>query len=124
MQMEQDEKDEAEALASESSTNGDAQITNATDSDSSDSSESSTSSAPSTAKAKARHSILKNDDVELTYLESSLTAIHTAFFNEYDRKRLSGKGGRVAALSGKRKAPLPISDDGDDAQATDLMLVP
>jgi RNA polymerase II subunit A C-terminal domain phosphatase len=124
MQMEQDEKDEAEAMASESSTNGDAQITNATDSDSSDSSESSTSSPSSTAKAKARHSILKNDDVELAYLEASLTAIHTAFFNEYDRKRLSSKGGRVAALSGKRKAPLRISDDGDDAQAADLMLVP
>ena len=123
MQMEQDEKDEAEAAAANTTSNGEVQPTNSTESDSSDSSESSSSSA--VAKSKARHSILKNDDVELVYLESSLTNVHTTFFTEYDRKRMSGKGGRVAALAGKRKMPLPASEDGDDVLgAADLMMLP
>jgi RNA polymerase II subunit A-like phosphatase len=66
---------------------------------------------------------LKNDDEELIHLESSLTAVHSAFFAEYDRKRLGGKGGRVAALTGKRKAPLPHADD-DAGTPVDLMFVP
>ncbi|KIX01013.1 uncharacterized protein Z518_10079 [Rhinocladiella mackenziei CBS 650.93] len=116
MQLEQDEKDEAEAAA-----NGDLAASQSTESDSSDSSDSSEMTA--SPKAKARHSILKNDDEELIHLESSLTAVHTAFFTEYDRKRLSGKGGRVAELTGKRKAPLPHSDD-DDGTPVDLIFVP
>jgi RNA polymerase II subunit A-like phosphatase len=130
MQREQDEKDEKQEAAaaatvdsasSESLTNGDSQMT-ATESDSSDSSsDSSTISPSSSPKPKARHSILRNDDHELVYLESRLIAVHAAFFNEYDRKRLGGKGGRVAALTGKRK--IALSSDDDDTP-TDLLFVP
>jgi RNA polymerase II subunit A-like phosphatase len=116
MQLEQDEKDQAEAAA-----NGDTQGSQSTDSDSSDSSDSSETTPP--ARPKPRHSILKNDDEELIHLESALTAVHTAFFAEYDRKRLGGKGGRVAELTGKRKAPLPNGDE-EDGPSIDLLLVP
>lgn len=116
MQLQQDEKDEAEA-----SVNGEPAASQSTDSDSSESSDSSeTISSP---KAKARHSILKNDDEELIHLEASLTAVHAAFYAEYDRKRLAGKGGRVAALAGQRKAPLPTTEE-EDGTAVDLRLVP
>lgn len=117
MQLEQDEKDKAEAAA-----NGETGASQSTESDSSDSTESAETMGLGPSRAKPRHSILKNDDEELIHLESSLTAVHTAFFAEYDRKRLGGKGGRVAALTGKRKAPLPHADD--DATPVDLMFVP
>ena len=129
MQREQDEKDEAAAAAaaaaaedlpqSEASANGDTQMMS-TESDSSDSSTDSSITAPSITKSKARHSILRDDDRELIHLESRLAAVHAAFFSEYDRKRLSQKGGRVAALSGKRKIPLV----NDDEAPSDLLLVP
>lgn len=118
MQLQQDEKDEAEAVA-----NGETSPSQATESDSSDSSESSEMTPSGAAKHKARHSILKNDDEELIHLEASLTSVHTAFFAEYDRKRLAGKGGRVAELIGKRKAPLPSQGDNDGPPA-ELLLVP
>ncbi|KIV96441.1 hypothetical protein, variant 1 [Exophiala mesophila] len=116
MQLEQDERDEKEAIA-----NSDALASQSTESDSSDSSDS--SDVPSHQRSKPRHSILKNDDEELIHLESSLTAVHTAFFAEYDRKRLAGKGGRVAELAGTRKIALPNPED-DDGTAVDLLLVP
>lgn len=118
MQLQQDEKDEAEAVA-----NGEMSASQSTESDSGESSDSSETTPSGSAKHKARHSILKNDDEELIHLESSLTAVHTAFFTEYDRKRLAGKGGRVAELAGKRKAPLPSGDD-DEGPPIDLMFVP
>ncbi len=127
-QDEKDAKDEAAAAAeatpdspeSDHLTVGDSQMTS-TESDSSDSSsESLTTNPASTPKAKARHSILRNDDQELKFLEQRLVAVHAAFFNEYDRKRLGGKGGRVGSLAGKRKIQL---SDGDDTPA-DLRLVP
>ncbi|KIV82699.1 hypothetical protein PV11_04789 [Exophiala sideris] len=118
MQLQQDEKDEAEAMA-----NGDPAAPQSTESDSGDSSDSSETSGSGTPKAKSRHSILKNDDEELIHLESNLTTVHAAFFAEYDRKRLGGKGGRVAALTGKRKAPLPNTET-DDSTPVDLMFVP
>lgn len=111
MQLQQDQKDEAEAGASQS-----------TESDSSDSSESSDSN--SSPRQKPRHSILKNDDEELIHLETTLNRVHNAFFSEYDRKRVGSKGGRVAELTGMRKAPLPSQDDNDGKQSLDLMLVP
>ena len=116
MQLQQDQKDEAEAAA-----NGDAPASQPTDSDSSDASESSDSN--SAYKQKPRHSILRTDDEELIHLEGALTKVHEAFFTEYDRKRVGGKGGRVAELTGKRKAPLPSRDD-DDGQSLDLLVVP
>ncbi|KAL2425328.1 RNA polymerase II subunit A C-terminal domain phosphatase [Exophiala dermatitidis] len=114
MQLQQDEKDEAEA------TNGEQAASQSTESDSSDSSD---SSEMVSFKAKPRHSILKNDDEELIHLEASLTAVHAAFYAEYDRKRLSGKGGRVAALAGQGKAPLPNNDE-ENGTPVDLLLVP
>ncbi|RMZ89733.1 hypothetical protein DV736_g3027, partial [Chaetothyriales sp. CBS 134916] len=115
-QREQDEKDEAEAAASAApSVNGEPTATQSTDSDS-DSSDSSESSRP-----RHRHAILKNDDDELIYLEDCLRKVHAAFFKEYDRKRLSSKGGRVAKLSGGQKAPLP---DAGDETSPELRLVP
>lgn len=126
MQQAQDEKDEAEATAAgssaASSSNGDVTASQATESDSSESSESSLSSPIATPKSKARHSILKNDDEELIHLEARLTAVHAAFYNEFDRKR-SAKGGRVAALAGKKKPSLPTRDEAD-GPLTDLSLVP
>ena len=114
MQREQDEKDKAEAAPEGTpQTNGEAQHTQATESDS-DSSD----SEASQSKPKARHSILKNDDEELVHLESSLSTVHAAFFKEWDRKRLAGKGGRVAALAGKKKLQL------EDETPNDLTLVP
>jgi RNA polymerase II subunit A-like phosphatase len=119
MQQQQDEKDDAEAANSTGQqTNGEPQPSQATDSDS-DSSESSIT-APS--RPKNRHSILKNDDEELIHLERSLTNVHTAFFKEWDKRRLAGKGGRVGALSGKRKPPLPNSEE--EEAPNDLSLVP
>ncbi len=107
MQREQDEKDEAEAAATTTqSPNGEPQASQTTESDS-DSSESSESNKP-----KHRHAILKNDDEELIHLEESLRKVHGAFFKEYEKKRHSFKGGRVAKLSGGVKAPLPDEDDG------------
>ena len=133
MQREQDEKDEkeekeeaaaattADSPPTESMSNGDSQMT-MTESDSSESSSESSTTSPSLPpKPKARHSILRNDDQELIYLQSRLEAVHASFFNEYDRKRLGGKGGRVAALTGKRKTAL--SSENDDGPS-DLLFVP
>lgn len=124
LQREQDEKDEAEAVAAEQAepmANGETQTTaGSTESDSSESSDTSTTFPAH--KPRARHSVLRNDDEELIHLEERLNSIHTAFFNEYDRKRLGGKGGRVAALSGGKKAPLPANED--DVKAADLALIP
>lgn len=61
-----------------------------------------------TNSPRKRHSILRNDDEELIHLERHLRTIHDRFFSEYDRKRAGIKGGRVAALAGKRKAPLDL----------------
>ena len=133
MQQKQDEEDELAAATAATVpvdatfiSNGEVQAStnNTVESDSTDS-ESSTSGAGGHSKPpKARHSILKNDDAELVYVEHSLTNIHTQFFTDYDRKRLAGKGGRVAALAGKRKAPAPSSYDGEETTASDLLLVP
>ena len=118
MQQEQDEKDKVEAAPEGApQTNGDAQPTQATESDS-DSSD----SEASQSKPKARHSILKNDDEELVHLESSLSSVHSAFFKEWDRKRVAGKGGRLAALAGKKKPPLRNAEQDDATK--DLTLVP
>jgi len=83
-----------------------------TDSDSSDS-----ESSSSGTKAK-RHSILRNDDEELIHLERSLRTVHDRFFAEYDRKRSpgAGKGGRLATLAGKQKAPIPEASPQSDLQ--------
>lgn len=95
LQRQMDEKDGIDA------THPDPTSTQNTDSDSSDSDTLSNS-------GKKRHSVLRNDDEELVHLERSLLTVHEKFFTDYDRKRNStGKGGRVAALAGKSKAPIP-----------------
>jgi RNA polymerase II subunit A C-terminal domain phosphatase len=94
--------------------------TQTTDSDSDSSDNDSSSGTPK----KNRHSILKNDDEELIHLERSLTAVHTAFFKEWDRKRIANKGGRVAALSGQRKASIPSESAENDDGPANLSLVP
>jgi RNA polymerase II subunit A-like phosphatase len=40
-----------------------------------------------------KHNLLKDDDVELTYLEKHLTQLHKAFYDEYDRALVSAHGG-------------------------------
>lgn len=98
LQQKMDEKDAAE-------TNGTAEpATQSSDAECTDS-ESSIS-----VKAK-RHAILRNDDEELVHLERSLLAVHERYFTEFDRRHSSGAGGRVAALAGKRKEPLPEDED-------------
>lgn len=110
LQQKMDEKDGAEM-------SHDADLaTQGTESDSSDS-----ESGTHSGKAK-RHSILRNDDEELIHLERHLRAIHDRFFNEYDGKRAGVKGGRVAALSGKRKAPLP--DTSFESAQSNANMVP
>ena len=145
MQQKQDEEDELAAAANAAAATADvllagngevqasthvATASDSTESDSSQPGDASVSPNPP-PKAPPRHSILKNDDAELIYVEHSLTNIHTVFFADYDRKRLATKGGRVAALAGnKRKMPFPPQSSSSDAvgdepsSASDLLLVP
>lgn len=133
MQREQDEKDAAAEAATAEPTN-DAQHTNgdtgeastliqpktlSTESDS----DSSTDSQSGTPKKTVRHSVLKDDDEELIHLEKALSGVHSAFFKEWDRRRISGKGGRIAALAGQKKAPLP-EPAADEESPANLALVP
>jgi RNA polymerase II subunit A C-terminal domain phosphatase len=78
-----------------------------------------TSSDPSTH----RHHLLQDNDVELLYLERSLTEVHRTFFQEYDRALAGSQGGRVAELRGGRNArKLPLRNHSD--VSVDLQLVP
>lgn len=88
----------------------------AEDDASADSSESSASVDESQELIKHRHHLLEDHDKELFQLQDRLGQVHTIFFEEYDKKRSRGLGGRVAALRGE-KAP---SRDRD----VDLKLVP
>ncbi|TVY15243.1 RNA polymerase II subunit A C-terminal domain phosphatase [Lachnellula arida] len=66
-----------------------------------------------------RHKILNDDDTELTHLEQHLTAVHKAFYDEYDGKLVNAHGGRIAQLKpGYNKK---VSIKGDKA---DLQIVP
>ncbi|KAH0371010.1 hypothetical protein KCU65_g2127, partial [Aureobasidium melanogenum] len=47
---------------------------------------------------KYRHNLLQDNDTELRYLQRSLQSIHSAFFQEYDRRTSGPKDGRVAEL--------------------------
>ncbi|KAI4722398.1 hypothetical protein E4T48_01271 [Aureobasidium sp. EXF-10727] len=47
---------------------------------------------------KYRHNLLQDNDTELGYLQRSLQSVHSAFFEEYDRKTSGPKDGRVAEL--------------------------
>lgn len=66
-----------------------------------------------------RHNLLKDDDVELMYLEKHLSQLHKAFYEEYDSALINAQGGRVAQLKPGHKKKVSIKDD-----AADLKIVP
>ncbi|CAG8238862.1 unnamed protein product [Penicillium salamii] len=66
--------------------------------------------------AKQRHHLLEDHDQELYQLQDRLEKVHLQFYDEYDKKRSSALGGRVAALRGEKVH----SKDRD----VDLKLVP
>lgn len=76
----------------------------------------STSSIDESLENRPRHHLLEDHDQELFALQARLEEVHTKFFDEYDKKRTNGLGGRVAALRGERAA---IRD-----KDVDLKLVP
>ncbi|EWC48229.1 hypothetical protein DRE_02333 [Drechslerella stenobrocha 248] len=47
-----------------------------------------------------RHNLLHDNDTELEYLEKALTEVHLEFFEEYQRRLVASKGGRVAQVRG------------------------
>ena len=80
------------------------------------------SSDPSTSEApkdieRPRHSLLQDNDRELTHLENSLRNVHTAFFRSWDQSRAAAQGGRLGILRGAQKQKSPTSK-------SDLDLVP
>jgi RNA polymerase II subunit A C-terminal domain phosphatase len=132
MQKLLDAKDQAAAAAEDANITTDS-IPNGNNQESTPESESSSSSSelaeptptPSPRPPPTRHSLLRDNDRELLSLSTRLTAVHTAFYNEYDRQRLGQKGGRVAALSGKgRKIQLQPDNASLTEDASDLLLVP
>lgn len=120
LQQELDEKDGVD-LASAPSPTSTSDTTTATDSTMSPTSPETAATTPEPpalpeppkSPSRVRHSVLKNDDDELIYLEKSLDAVHQKFFVEYERKNHTPKGGRVSALTGKRKMPLPNLEEED-----------
>ena len=66
-----------------------------------------------------RHNLLKDDDVELMYLEQHLSQVHKAFYDEYDGALHNAQGGRIAQLRPGRNKKVSIKDD-----AADLKIVP
>lgn len=66
-----------------------------------------------------RHSVLKDDDVELVYLEQHLKQLHKAFYDEYDDALRRVQGGRVAELKPGNNKKISIKGD-----AAELTIVP
>ncbi|RDL31827.1 Uncharacterized protein BP5553_09229 [Venustampulla echinocandica] len=66
-----------------------------------------------------RHNLLKDDDVELMYLEKHLTQVHKSFYDEYDKALVSAPGGRVAQLKPGHNKKMSIK-----GEAADLKIVP
>ncbi|KAJ5338569.1 NLI interacting factor [Penicillium brevicompactum] len=64
--------------------------------------------------AKHRHHLLEDHDQELYQLQNRLEQVHLQFYEEYDRKRTSALGGRVAALRGRRDVDLKLVPDVKD----------
>ncbi|KAM3072046.1 CTD phosphatase Fcp1 [Clarireedia jacksonii] len=67
----------------------------------------------------SRHNLLKDDDVELFYLQQHLTDLHKAFYEEYDKALVNVPGGRVAQLKPGSQRKISVRDD-----AADLKIVP
>jgi len=55
--------------------------------------------------------ILRNDDTELEHLEKALCAVHTEFFNSYDKSLAGVHGGLIAALRGEKPSKVRPNDD-------------
>lgn len=127
MQKAIDEKDEAVAAEESSSTSSTAPSVNGLTSETSTQSdrESVDSDSSTSSKPPQRHALLKNDDNELVAVQEHLTAVHAMFYNEYDQRRRSLKGGRVGSILGKRKQPLTSSqDDAASEIPSDLQFAP
>lgn len=58
-----------------------------------------------------RHNLLHDDDDELRHLEANLRAVHTRFYDQYERKRSGTQGGRVAQLKGEKSPKKRPIDD-------------
>lgn len=63
-----------------------------------------------------RHKILNDDDTELAHLEQHLTAVHKAFYDEYDGKLVNAHGGRIAQLKPGHNKKVSIKGDKADLQ--------
>ncbi|KAG0647131.1 CTD phosphatase fcp1 [Hyphodiscus hymeniophilus] len=66
-----------------------------------------------------KHNLLKDDDVELMYLEQHLAQVHKAFYDEYDSALHNAQGGRIAQLRPGHNKKVSIKAD-----AADLKIVP
>jgi hypothetical protein len=66
-----------------------------------------------------RHNLLKDNDVELMYLEKHLSQLHKAFYDEYDSALVNAQGGRVAQLKPGHNKKVSIKED-----SADLKIVP
>lgn len=66
-----------------------------------------------------KHHLLKDDDLELVYLESHLTSLHKAFFDEYEAALSTVPHTRVARLRPGQSKKLSLKDD-----IADLKIVP
>lgn len=69
--------------------------------------------------SQERQHLLKDDDKELEYLESHLKTVHKAFYDEYDKARITAQGGRAAHLRPGSAKKISMKDD-----AADLKIVP
>ncbi|CAG8983996.1 hypothetical protein HYALB_00009005 [Hymenoscyphus albidus] len=66
-----------------------------------------------------KHNLLKDDDIELMYLEKHLTQIHKSFYEQYDGALVNAQGGRIAQLKPSHSRKVPIKE-----KAGDLSIVP
>ena len=66
-----------------------------------------------------RHSLLKDDDNELQYLERHLTQVHRAFYEEWDSALVRTRGDRVSQLKPGHNKKVSLKEQG-----VDLSIVP
>jgi len=66
-----------------------------------------------------RHNLLKDDDVELMYLERHLSQVHKSFYEQYDNAMVNARGDRVAQLKPGHNQKIAMKDE-----AADLKIVP
>lgn len=78
-----------------------------------------TNGDPSKEHPHQRHSLLKDSDEELVYLQKHLTQVHKAFYDEWDRALVSARGGRVAQLKPGHNKKVHLKEEG-----VDLSIVP